>query len=253
VKIARFRVNGHVHYGVVGGDRVQVMEGNPFGAIVTTKEYYALAEVQVLAPVLPGKVIAVGLNYSAHAAERSKDVPEEPMIFMVSPTSVVGPGEPVILPYANTVEHEAELVVVIGREGRDIPEDRALDYVLGYTCGNDVSDRDLQKKDRQFTRAKSFHTFKPMGPYIVTGLDPGNLAIQCRVNGELKQDATTAQLIHSVPKLISFISQVMTLYPGDVIFTGTPAGVSPIHPGDLMEIVIEGIGVLANPVVGNFR
>lgn len=249
MKLARFVVENEIKYGVVEGEVVTVIQGDLFVDRILTGVSYPLAEVKLLAPVNPGKVIAVGLNYKAHAEEKEKDLPDEPMIFMVSPTAIVGPGEEVILPNDHLVEHEAELVAVIGKEGRDIPEDVALDYVLGYTCGNDVSDRDLQKRDRQYTRAKSFHTFKPLGPYIVTGLDPGNLTIQCRINGELKQDSTTALLIYSVPKLISFTSQVMTLYPGDVIFTGTPAGVSPIRDGDVMEVYVEGVGVLTNPVV----
>ncbi|KKM10058.1 hypothetical protein SY88_15545 [Clostridiales bacterium PH28_bin88] len=249
MKLARFMVGNEIKFGVVEEEVVMEIQGDLFGDHLPTGVTYPLVEIKLLSPVTPGKMIAVGLNYKAHAEEKQKDLPDEPMVFMVSPTAIVGPGDEVVLPYDHLVEHEAELVAVIGREGRDIPEENALDYVLGYTCGNDVSDRELQKKDRQFTRAKSFHTFKPLGPYLASGLDPGDLKIQCWLNGKLKQDSTTALFIHSVAKLISFTSQIMTLYPGDVIFTGTPAGVSPIRDGDVMEVYVEGVGVLTNPVV----
>lgn len=251
MKLARFTVNQQVYYGKLQDDRFLVVEGDIFGSYRITEKSYAVQEVKLLAPVQPSKVIAIGLNYQAHIGEffKNPQIPLEPVIFMVSPTSIVGPEEPIVIPYPEHETHfEAELVAVIGKEGRDIPVERAGEYILGYTCGNDVSDRTLQKQDKQWTRAKSFHTFKPLGPYLVTDLDPTQLQIQSRVNGQGKQDSNTHSLIRGAEELVSFISQIMTLYPGDVIYTGTPEGVGPLVAGDICEIEIEGIGVLRNPV-----
>ena len=228
MKLARFEAGNRVYYGEVRDGEVFVLEGDIYGNYTQKGDKYNLDQVKLLAPVIPGKIICIGMNYLSHILEiRDKvPIPEEPVIFMVSPTAVIGPDEPIILPYPeNVVQHEAELAVVIGREGRDIPVEQAARHILGYTCGNDVSDRILQKKDGQFCRAKSFHTFKPLGQYIVTGLDPRNCRVQCRVNGELRQDGHTRDLIKDVYNLVSYISEIMTLYPGDVIMTGTPAGV----------------------------
>jgi 2-keto-4-pentenoate hydratase/2-oxohepta-3-ene-1,7-dioic acid hydratase in catechol pathway len=195
------------------------------------------------------KIVGVGLNYRAHAAEMGKPLPEEPLLFLKPPSAVIGTGEAIVIPPGyQRVDYEAELAVVIGRRARRVPRDEALDYVRGYTCLNDVTVRDLQKKDVQYTRAKGFDTFCPMGPRVVEGLDPSGLAITSRLNGETRQRSTTADLIFDVPALIEFVSRVMTLEEGDVISTGTPPGVGPLHGGDVIEIEIEGIGVLSNPV-----
>ncbi len=201
-------------------------------------------------PRFPSKIVAVGLNYRAHAQEMGKALPEEPLLFLKAPSGIVENGTPIERPrgYERT-DFEGELGVVIGRTARRLREEEALDYVFGYTIVNDVTVRDLQKKDVQYTRAKGFDTFCPIGPRIVSGLDPTNLKLQTRLNGAVKQDSSTHDLIFSVPKLIAFISSVMTLLPGDIISTGTPPGVGPIAPGDVVEIEIEGIGVLRNPVV----
>ena len=206
-----------------------------------------LDQVQLLAPTTPSKIVAVGRNYAAHAAEHGSEVPTEPLFFLKPPSSVIGPGEAIIYPaLSRQVEHEGELAVVIGRQARGVPEVEALNYVLGYTCALDMTARDLQGKDGQWTRAKGFDTFCPVGPWIVTNLDVADLEIQCRVNGEVRQKARTSLLVFPVPHLIARASEVMTLEPGDLLLTGTPAGVSPVAPGDRIEVEIEGIGVLRN-------
>ena len=249
MRFTKFSTETGEKYGVIEGNLVKEIEGSVFDGWSFTGNSYSLEDLEFCPFVKPGKIIAIGLNYRSHAEELNMSLPDEPMMFMISPSAVVTEGDTVILPYQDhQIEHEAELVVIIGKEGRDISEENALDYVFGYTIGNDVSDRVLQKKDQQFTRAKSFHTFKPIGPIVETELNPSKLAIQLKVNGETKQDSNTDQFIHDVPKLIKFISKVMTLEPGDLIFTGTPEGVSPIKPGDVMEISIEHIGTLTNPV-----
>ena len=251
MKIARFQVENEIFYGQVRDNRLYVLDGDVFNEFNVTDKSYDIAEVRLLTPVMPGKVICVGLNYLSHIGEFHKNpqAPDEPIIFMVSPTAVIGPDEPIVLAFPeHENHHEAELTIIIGKEGRDIPLEKAAGYILGYTCGNDVSDRNLQKKDRQWTRAKTFHTYKPLGPYIVTDLDPNNCSVQCRVNGELRQNGHTRDIIRNAHSLVSFISQIMTLYPGDVILTGTPEGVGPLVSGDICEIEIEGIGVLRNPI-----
>ncbi|HHY06509.1 MAG TPA: fumarylacetoacetate hydrolase family protein [Clostridia bacterium] len=251
MKLARFLVQGEIYYGEVQAGRLRVIKGNPFSGYQVTEKTFAVEEVKLLAPVTPGKIIGVGYNYFAHREEfREKAVlPPEPVIFLVAPSALLHPGEAIQPPYAeHEIHYEAELVVVMGKEGRDIPPEKAREYILGYTCGNDVSDRDIQKQDGQWTRAKSFPTFKPLGPVLVCDLEPTNLSIQSRVNGQVKQKSNTQLMIWSVEKLVSFISQVMTLKPGDVIYTGTPAGVGPLVVGDICEIEIEGIGILRNPV-----
>lgn len=251
MKWARFKVRNQEYYGVVDKGEVAVVKGNIFGDYEITTEKYPLSQVKLLAPVQPGKVIAVGLNYFSHIGEFHKNprIPEEPVIFMVSPTAIVGPEEEIILPYQeHEIHHEAELTVVIGKEAKDVKVDEVEEYILGYTCGNDVSDRDLQKMDRQWTRAKSFPTFKPLGPYIVSDLNPGELQVKARVNGQVRQNNTTASMIFKVNQLVSFISRIMTLYPGDIILTGTPEGVGSLKSGDVCEIEIAGIGVLRNSV-----
>jgi 2-keto-4-pentenoate hydratase/2-oxohepta-3-ene-1,7-dioic acid hydratase in catechol pathway len=204
----------------------------------------------LLPPVMPSKIICVGRNYVAHAQELGNDVPAEPLLFFKPPSSLIGAGAPIeILPQMGRVEHEAELVVVIGRRAWAIPVNEALNYVLGYCCANDVTDRDFQKKDDQWARAKGFNTFCPLGPWINTSLDPTDVMVRGRVNGELRQEASTRDMVFNVPFLVAHASHIMTLEPGDIILTGTPAGVGPIKPGDQVEIEVEGIGVLSNPVV----
>ncbi len=253
MKIVRFRRNasGQGRYGVLSGDHVTVIVASPYeGMIVGTSERYPLEEVELLAPCIPTKVVAVGLNYRDHARELGMPLPEEPMIFLKPPSSVIGPGKEIILPRASKqVEHEAELAVVIGTRAKDVPEDQAMDYILGFTCLNDVTARDLQKKDVQFTRSKGFDTFCPLGPWIETELDPSDLEVRSTVNGEIRQDSRTSRLIHGVPALLSFISSIMALEPGDVIATGTPSGVGPLRPGDEVTVEVEGVGSLVNPVV----
>ena len=243
-------MDDELYFGVIEGDAVALLNGHPFGEVSPEGRVLPLDAVRLVAPVLPSKVIAVGRNYAEHAKELGNEVPAEPMIFLKPSTSVIGPGEPITLPWqSEQVEHEAELAVVIGRLCRDVPEDRVADVVLGYTCSNDVTARDLQRTDGQWGRAKGFDTFCPLGPWIETDVDVEDAAIECRVNGEVRQSASTADLVRDVPELIAWISSVMTLLPGDVILTGTPAGVSPIVAGDVVSVSIAGIGELSNPVV----
>ncbi|MGC8874288.1 MAG: fumarylacetoacetate hydrolase family protein [Chloroflexia bacterium] len=209
-----------------------------------------LDDVRLLAPCTPTKVLAVGRNYVAHAAEFDNPPPSEPILFLKPPSSVIGPGDAIVRPkLSSQVDFEGELAVVIAHRCRKVPAERALDYVLGYTCANDVTARDLQRRDAQWTRAKGFDTFCPLGPWIVPGLDPAALEVITRVNGELRQHGWTRDLLFSVPELIAYVSSVMTLEPGDVLLTGTPAGVGSLSAGDLVEIEVPRIGVLANPVV----
>ncbi len=236
---------------MVEGEFISTIAGHPFNQIQFTGERFPLAEVRLVAPMLPSKVVAVGRNYAEHAAELGNEVPEEPLLFMKPSTSVIGPGEAIAYPtsLSQRVDHEGELAVVIGRLCREVPRERVKDVVFGYTCANDVTARDLQKKDVQFTRAKSFDTFCPIGPWIETVLDPSDLAVTTTVNGEVRQSGRTSQLIHDIPALVSYVSAVMTLIPGDVILTGTPAGVGPLQVGDEVSVTVEGIGTLTNKVV----
>ena len=206
-------------------------------------------DIRLLAPLLPGKVVSVGLNYLSHVQDKAgRDVAEEPIIFMTSPTAVIGPDDPIVIPYPEHVtHHEAELTVVIGKTARDVKPEEALDYVYGYTCGNDVSDRSLQKQDGQWTRAKSFHTFKPIGPYITTELDLADCPVIAKVNGQIVQNGNTSMLIRNVNQLICFVTKIMTLYPGDIIMTGTPGGPGPLAANDICEVIV-GEMVLRNPV-----
>ena len=214
-----------------------------------------LEEVKLLAPVAPSKIVCVGRNYRAHAAELGNKMPEEPLLFLKAPSALIANGECIELPpESKQVEHEGELGVVIGRQARNLTSSEyPLTYVLGYTCVNDVTARDLQRKDVQFTRSKSFDTFCPVGPFIVDGLDPLNVNVTTRVNGEVKQHGCTADMAFSVPFLIRYISNVMTLYPGDLIATGTPAGVSQMKIGDVVEVEIDEIGILRNPICESTR
>lgn len=225
------------------------VEGDLFGEYQRLSAELPLDKIRLLPPVLPGKIIGVGRNYAAHAKEHGAEVPEYPILFLKPPSCLIGPGETILLPpQSQQVEHEAELVVVIGRRGRWIPPEEALRYVFGYTAGNDVTARDLQRQDGQWTRAKGFDTFGVIGPWIETELDPADLMVTCHVNGELRQMASTRDMVFNVSQLIAFASSIMTLEPGDLIFTGTPSGVGPLKPGDTVEVNVEGIGILQNPV-----
>jgi len=232
-------------------ERVAIIDGHPFGDISLTGVQLPLAGVRLLPPILPSKVVAIGKNYADHAREMGGEPPAEPVLFLKPSTSVIGPGATIAYPtLSQQVDYEGELAVVIGRMCREVPVERAAEVVLGYTCANDVTARDLQKSDGQWSRAKSFDTFCPLGPWIETEVDPSDLAISTRVNGDVKQDARTSLLLHDVGELVAFVSSVMTLLPGDVILTGTPAGVGPVAVGDEVVVTIEGIGTLTNTVVG---
>jgi 2-keto-4-pentenoate hydratase/2-oxohepta-3-ene-1,7-dioic acid hydratase in catechol pathway len=242
---ARF---GMIEDGAVYALAGEMSEGNL--SVVDAEPVTRLEEARLLAPVEPSKVVCVGRNYREHAAELGNPMPAEPLLFLKAPSAIVGHGETIELPrQSERVEHEGELAAVIGRRCRSIGEDEdPLSYVLGYTCVNDVTARDLQRKDVQFTRAKSFDTFCPIGPYVVTGLDPADLRVETRVNGDVRQSGRTSAMAFPVPFLIRYISEVMTLNPGDVISTGTPAGVGPLLDGDTVEVEVEGVGTLRNQV-----
>jgi 2-keto-4-pentenoate hydratase/2-oxohepta-3-ene-1,7-dioic acid hydratase in catechol pathway len=218
---------------------------------VFTGQRWALPDVRLLSPILPSKVVCVGRNYAAHAAELGNEVPAAPLLFLKPSTAVIGPADAIRLPPdSNRVEHEAELAIVIGPTGaRDVPKERALDTVLGYTCANDVTARDQQKADVQFTRAKGHDSFCPLGPWIETTLDPADVGVRCEVDGELRQDGRTKDFIFDAATIVSYVSHIMTLLPGDVILTGTPAGVGPLAAGQQVSVTIDGIGTLTNPVV----
>jgi 2-keto-4-pentenoate hydratase/2-oxohepta-3-ene-1,7-dioic acid hydratase in catechol pathway len=251
-------------FGVLDGDgQVAQIEGHPFGRVSFSGTRFAQADVRLLSPILPSKVVAIGKNYADHIEEMkamntgspSNMAPTAPLMFLKPSTSVIGPGDAIRIPPGSTnVHHEVELAVVIGARGaRNVTEEQAMASVFGYTIGNDVSERDMQKSDGQWTRAKGFDSFCPLGPWIETdlgglGLDPADLEITCTVDGEPRQKGRTSQLIFGLPTLISYISQVMTLLPGDVVLTGTPAGVGPIRPGQVVECTVEGLGTLSNTV-----
>jgi 2-keto-4-pentenoate hydratase/2-oxohepta-3-ene-1,7-dioic acid hydratase in catechol pathway len=235
--IARFNHNGNTLSGSLVGEH-----------IISAGTIYSRREVELLSPCLPTKIVCIGLNYAEHAHELGMHLPEEPIIFIKPPSAAIGPGGDIIYPSSSKhVDYEGELAVVIGRRAKNISASFASDYILGYTCFNDVTARDLQQKDGQWTRAKSFDTFAPLGPWIAD-IDPSELDIRTRVNGIFKQDSNTSDLIFSIPRLVEFVSQIMTLEPGDVIATGTPPGVGPLKSGDVVEVEIEGIGVLRNIV-----
>jgi 2-keto-4-pentenoate hydratase/2-oxohepta-3-ene-1,7-dioic acid hydratase in catechol pathway len=252
MRLCRFTTSStHHRFGFVDGDLVlPLAEGETIAPNAKTDEGVPLSEVKLLVPVAPSKIVCVGRNYREHAAELGNKMPDEPLLFLKAPSSLIANGDSIELPpQSQQVEHEGELGVVIGKRSEKLSEtDDPLGFVLGYTCVNDVTARDLQRKDVQFTRGKSFDTFCPVGPLIVDGLDPQNLQVTTRLNGVVKQNGRTADMAFSVPFLIRYISNMMTLYPGDLIATGTPAGVSPMKDGDVVEVEIEGIGVLRNPV-----
>jgi len=270
MRIARFAVNGEVRYGVVDSDgqaqpgatngqsgaglSIAEISGHPFspgGADVKlTGARYPVDDVRLLAPVLPSKIVAIGKNYTEHARETGSEPPTEPLIFLKPSTAVVGPGDPIVRPVhlSSRVDYEGELAVVFGRLCRDVPPERVPEVIFGYTCGNDVTARDLQAADGQWTRAKGFDTFCPLGPWIETALDPAGQVLTTTVNGEIKQQASTSELVHDIVKLVCYVTAVMTMLPGDVLLTGTPAGIGPLAAGDSVSVDIEGIGRLTNPV-----
>jgi 2-keto-4-pentenoate hydratase/2-oxohepta-3-ene-1,7-dioic acid hydratase in catechol pathway len=248
VRIGRGRMG---RYAVVEGDTVYAMVGSPFEEPRKGAELHKLDEALLLPPCEPKKIICIAPNYRTHAEEQGIPLPETPILFIKPPTTLLGQGGKIVHPPATQqLEHEAELTIVIGRQGKDIPLERAREYILGYTCGNDVTARDIQNSaPNQLVIAKSFDTFCPLGPWIVTDLNPSDLALTCRVNGQVVQDSRTSDMAFGVEWLVSFVSGIMTLEPGDVILTGTPGGTSVMHPGDEVEVEIEGIGVMRNEVV----
>ncbi len=259
MRIVRYASPTGMSFGVLDSDgQVAQIEGHPFGQISFTGQRHAAADVRLLSPILPSKVVCVGKNYADHVAEmKTGDAPSQPLLFLKPSTSVIGPGDAIRIPPGSTnVHHEVELGVVIGARGaRHVTPEQALSSVFGYTIGNDVTERDMQNSDGQWTRAKGFDSFCPLGPWIETdlaglGKDPADLAVSCTVDGELRQDGRTSQLLFDVPTLVSYISQVMTLLPGDVVLTGTPAGVGPLRAGGSVTCAIDGLGELTNTVTG---
>lgn len=250
MRFVRFQHNGDSpRFGWLHEDQVGEIQGDLFGSYRRKKTTIPLKDVRLLAPTVPSKIVCVGRNYVDHAKELGNEVPKVPLIFLKAPSSVIADGEAVVLPPQSTqVEHEGELVAVIGKRGRNITAESAKDYILGYTIGNDVTARDLQKTDGQWTRAKSFDTFCPFGPWIDTDFDPSDALITCRVNGQMRQLSSTRDMVFNIGVLIAYISSVMTLEPGDLVFTGTPAGVGALKAGDVVEVEIDGLGVLKNPV-----
>lgn len=252
MKIVRVDSNvDDITYGGVEPEGIRLYRGSPFIAWEPTETVLAWDEARLLSPVIPTKIVCVGKNYADHAEEMDSPVPEEPILFLKPPTAVIGPLQPIRLPAASSnVHHEAELAVVIGKVAKNVPIEDVGRYILGYTAANDVTARDLQRRDGQWTRGKGFDTFCPLGPAIDTDVEPlEGLQLTCRVNGELRQSGSTADLIFGIAELVSYIAEVMTLLPGDVVLTGTPAGVGSIVDGDRVEVEVEGIGVLVNPVV----
>lgn len=261
MRIARFVQPGSdsptLSWGVVEGPAgagrealtVAAIDGHPFGPITLTGDRWALDDVRLLSPVLPSKVVAVARNYAAHAAELGNEVPDAPLVFIKPSTSVIGDADAIRLPASSDdVQFEGELAVVIGRPARDVPRESALSVVFGYSVANDVTARDIQKREQHFSHAKGYDSFCPLGPWIETVLDAADVRVRTTVNGQVRQDGRTSQMIHDIPTLIAFVSTVMTLLPGDVILTGTPAGVGTIADGDTVAIEVEGIGILSNPV-----
>lgn len=249
MKIVRFIADKKAGYGILNGESIQGIEGKPYRRLKPADRYYRLSEVRLLSPCLPSKIVALGLNYRSHVEETGMPLPDTPLIFLKPSTAVIGPDDNIIHPpTVERMDYEGELAVVIKKRARQVSVENAPDYILGYTCFNDVTARDLQGIDSQWARSKGFDTFAAVGPCVETGLDAGNVILETYLNGELKQRSSTSDLIYPVPELISFISGVMTLLPGDVIATGTPSGIGPMSPGDTVEIKIDGIGTLRNYV-----
>lgn len=256
MRIVRFKRNLKESpiWGWMSDDRIGVLDGSPFEEFRREEARLPLEEAHLVAPIIPGKIICVGRNYAAHAAEHDAEVPELPLLFLKPPSTVIGPDQAILLPpQSQQVEHEAELAVVISQRGRWIQPEQVTNHVLGFTLANDVTARDLQFRDGQWTRGKGFDTFCPLGPWIETEFDPADALITCMVNGQMKQMASTRDMIFTVPHIVAFISSVMTLEPGDVILTGTPSGVGPLTDGDEVTVEIEGLGTLSNPVKIDLR
>jgi 2-keto-4-pentenoate hydratase/2-oxohepta-3-ene-1,7-dioic acid hydratase in catechol pathway len=253
MRLVRFRFGDRIATGAVdrGSDEVRVLQGTFFEDPVPTGETVPLDDVHLLAPVLPSKLVCVGKNYAAHAAEFGMEVPEEPLLFLKPSTAVIGPGDPIrLLPISRRIDFEGELAVVIGRLARDVRAEDAFKYILGYACGNDVTLRDLQKTDDQWARAKGFDGSAPLGPWIETDLDPNDVIVRTRLNGEVRQQASTADLVFGVATLLEYLTTFMTMLPGDVLLTGTPDGVGKLADGDVVEVEVEGVGMLRNEVRG---
>jgi 2-keto-4-pentenoate hydratase/2-oxohepta-3-ene-1,7-dioic acid hydratase in catechol pathway len=246
MKICRFRKDDQINIGIVQGQEIWVSDA----ALRKTEELWYIDEVELVAPAVPSKIVCVGRNYAEHAKELGNEVPTEPLLFLKAPSAIIATGDEILIPFQSLhVEHEGELAVVIGRRCKNIADDDdPLSYVLGYTCLNDVTARDLQRKDVQFTRAKSFDTFCPIGPFVETELDVADVRVTSAVNGQIRQDGRTSQMVFPVAFLVRYISRQMTLEAGDVIATGTPSGVGRLEPGDVCEITVEGIGTLKNEV-----
>ncbi|MEV6756369.1 fumarylacetoacetate hydrolase family protein [Streptomyces sp. NPDC051214] len=259
MRIARFSIDGNVAFGAVEGESppgttdglvLDIIKGIPFADFELSGTKVPLSKVRLLPPVLPNKVVGIGRNYADHAKELGNEVPDVPVAFFKPSTSVIGPGDAIAYPsFSQEVHYEAELAVVIGRMCREVPRERARDVILGYTCANDVTARDVQQREKQWARAKGFDSSCPLGPWVETDLDPSDLTIQCTVNGEQRQLGRTTDMVRSIEDLIVHISEAMTLLPGDVILTGTPAGVGPLNVGDEVAVTIEGIGTLTNKVI----
>jgi 2-keto-4-pentenoate hydratase/2-oxohepta-3-ene-1,7-dioic acid hydratase in catechol pathway len=251
VRLLRFRYGDRIATGAIdaGSDLVRVLAGTFFEEPLPTGEELPLDDVRLLAPVLPSKLVCVGKNYAAHAAEFGMDVPEEPLLFLKPSTAVIGPNEPIqLLPISKRVDYEGELAVVIGRIARDVRAEDAYRYILGYTCANDVTLRDLQRTDDQWARAKGFDGSCPLGPWIETDVDPTDVAVETRLNGDVRQNARSTEMVFGVATLLEYITSFMTLLPGDAILTGTPEGVGRLSPGDVVEVEVEGVGTLLNEV-----
>ncbi|MEY3560986.1 MAG: hypothetical protein RL068_138 [Actinomycetota bacterium] len=249
MRIARFNLNGEIRYGALEGEDLHLISGDPMQSISFSGDAVKTSQVKLLAPVAPSKIICIGMNYAAHAAEIAQDVPDEPLMFFKPVSAIVGPEDTIVLPpQSDQVELECELVVVIGKTAKNISKAEVQDHIFGYTIGNDVTARDLQFTDLQWARSKGFDTFCPIGPWIETDFDPAGKHLDSRVHGEARQHAKTADMIFDVETIVSYVSQNVTLFPGDVILTGSPAGISRITHGDLVECEIEGIGVLRNQV-----
>ncbi|NKE58763.1 fumarylacetoacetate hydrolase family protein [Lentzea sp. PSKA42] len=249
MRIARIAHPQGVAFVAVHGEEAAEIAEHPFGTPTFTGRKWPLADVRLLAPILPTKIIGIGRNYADHAAELGNEVPAEPLVFLKPNTSVIGPNVEIKIPAASErVDFEGELAVIIGQPCREVPKAKAMSVVMGYTIANDVTARDLQKKDVQFTRAKGFDTFCPLGPFIETEFDPTDVRVVTEVDGEVKQDGRTSLMVHDIPSLIEYVSAVMTLLPGDLILTGTPAGVGPIRAGQTVSVTVDGLGTLTNPV-----
>ncbi|MGA1511936.1 MAG: fumarylacetoacetate hydrolase family protein [Aquiluna sp.] len=245
MRLVRFNSEGSTSYGVLDGDSIRQIMGEPFAEINYSGETFALADVKLLAPVEPKKIVLVGLNFASHAAEIHQETPSEPLIFFKPSSAVIASGEEIVLPHQSTqVEIEAELTVVIGKRAKNVSQEKVSDYILGYTVANDVTARDIQFSDLQWARSKAFDSFCPVGPWIETDFVPENKRISSTINGETKQDASTSEMVYSPEYLISYISQNFTLEPGDIVLTGSPAGISRVVAGDVVQCSIEGIGTL---------